>query len=68
MSDPRWHNPPGMPGDLLPYSLAVRIGGLVRRARLYLKYATPPRPARPSIETRLVPPYLVEIAAVVVAH
>ena len=34
MSEPRWYNPPGMPDDLLPYSLAVSAGGLVRTAGL----------------------------------
>ena len=34
MSEPRWYNPPGMPGDLLPYSLAVSAGGFVRTAGL----------------------------------
>jgi 2-iminobutanoate/2-iminopropanoate deaminase len=34
MTDARWYNPPGMPDDLLPYSLAVNCGGLVRTAGL----------------------------------
>ena len=33
-SAPRWRNPPGMPDDLLPYSLSVSFGGLVRTAGL----------------------------------
>jgi 2-iminobutanoate/2-iminopropanoate deaminase len=33
-SVPRWRDPPGMPDDLLPYSLAVTYGGLVRTAGL----------------------------------
>ena len=32
--DPVFRNPPGMPSDLLPYSLAVTHGGLVRTAGL----------------------------------
>ena len=31
---PRWRNPPGVPDDLLPYSLSVSYGGLVRTAGL----------------------------------
>ena len=33
-STPRFRNPPGMPPDLLPYSLSVAVGGLVRTAGL----------------------------------
>jgi 2-iminobutanoate/2-iminopropanoate deaminase len=33
-SMPRFRNPPGMPDDLLPYSLSVSHGGLVRTAGL----------------------------------
>jgi 2-iminobutanoate/2-iminopropanoate deaminase len=33
-SAPSWRNPPGMPDDLLPYSLSVSFGGLVRTAGL----------------------------------
>lgn len=40
-SSPRWRNPPGMPDDLLPYSLSVSFGGLVRTAGLVgMDYAT----------------------------
>ena len=38
---PRWRNPPGVPDDLLPYSLSVSYGGLVRTAGLVgMEYTT----------------------------
>ena len=40
-SVPRWRNPPGMPDDLLPYSLSVTVAGFVRTAGLVaMDYAT----------------------------
>jgi 2-iminobutanoate/2-iminopropanoate deaminase len=40
-SSARYRNPPGMPDDLLPYSLSVTHGGLVRTAGLVgMDYST----------------------------